>query len=327
MDSIFIRGATPPRAVFFSLTLALLCAVWCAPVHAQTDKEKTDALAKPKYGVTKPLGDTYVAAKSVADEQTRLVLYRAPHDSNKPADKLGVVSVYLNDRYHASLQKEAFSVICLAGKKVDVRTRYLPDVTADIRPELDTRHTLAMKGGQSIFLRVADAPDHKTRIETVSPQAAGQDLAEAKQQMHTLSRVPGAQPCREAEDTRIVFDPNVITFGSDAIFEPKRTEISAISSLGKQELKHIVQKINVKYKTFSDVKVHVVGFADDEADEAANQRISQERAKTVRAYFKSQGLRSTALTFEGKGSQEKQKALLFGLSPRRVEVEVAVEIR
>lgn len=239
----------------------------CVPAHAQTDKDK--APSKPKYGVNKPLGETYAAAKSVADEQTRLVLYRAPldtrKDTDKPADQVGVVSVYLNDRYHASLQKEAFSVVCLVGKKADVRTRFLPDHTADINPELDTRHTVAMKGGQSVYLRVAELTGQKSRIDVVTPQTAAAELTNAKQQMHTLSRVPGVQPCREAEDTRIAFDPNVITFGSDAIFEPKKTEIHAISVQGRQELKQIVQKINVKYKTFADVKVHVVGFADDES--------------------------------------------------------------
>jgi OmpA-OmpF porin, OOP family len=308
--------------------LAFATAAVCLQAHAQTDKDK--APSKPKYGVNKPLGETYAAVNSVAGEQTRLVLYRAPLDTrkatDKPADQVGVVSVYLNDRYHASLQKEAFSVVCLVGKKAEVRTRFLPDVTADINPELDTRHTVAMKGGQSVYLRVAEMAGQKSRIDVVTPQTAAAELANAKQQMHTLSRVPGVQPCREAEDTRIVFDPNVITFGSDAIFDLKKTEIHAISVEGRQELKNIIQKINVKYKTFADVKVHVVGFADDESDETLNRRISQDRAKTVRAFFKAQGLRTTALTFEGRGSDDKQKAQLFGLSPRRVEVEVAVDI-
>ena len=324
MVSVFNQRAVRwPLAILVFATTAL-----CVPTHAQTDKDK--APSKPKYGVNKPLGETYVAVNSVAGEQTRLVLYRAPLDTLPSADsaasQVGVVSVYLNERYHASLQKDAFSVVCLAGKKTDVRTRFLPDHTADINPELDARHTVAMKGGQSVYLRVAELTGQKSRIDVVTPQAATRELANAKQQMHTLSRVPGVQPCREAEDTRIAFDPNVITFGSDAIFEPKKTEIHAISVQGRQELKQIVQKINVKYKTFADVKVHVVGFADDESDETVNRRISHERAKTVRAFFKTQGLRSTALTYEGRGSDDKQKAQLFGLSPRRVEVEVAVDI-
>jgi outer membrane protein OmpA-like peptidoglycan-associated protein len=320
MGSVLVQGV----ARWFFLILAFATTAWSVQAHAQTDKEPLSS--KPKYGVSKPLGELYAAAQSVADEQTRFVFYRGAVERDNKADQVGVVSVYLNDRYHASLQKEAFSVVCLVAKKTDVRTRFLPDHTADINPELDAHHTIAMKGGQSVYLRVLEQAGHKTRIDVVSAQVAAQELANAKQQMHTLSRVSGVQPCREAEDTRVVFDPKVITFGSDAIFEPKKTNIQTISPQGQQELRLIVQKINVKYKTFAGVKVHVVGFADDESDETLNRRISQERAKSVRAFFEAQGLRTTALTYEGRGSAEKQKAQLFGLSPRRVEVEVAVEI-
>jgi outer membrane protein OmpA-like peptidoglycan-associated protein len=289
--------------------------------HAQADKA-SGADGKPKYGVSKPLGDTYAGVKSVADEQTRIVLYRP-----SVPDTAGVVSVYLNGRYHASLQKEAFTVVCLSGKKTDVRTRYLPNQSTDIRPELDTYLAIAINGGQSVYLRITEGENTTSRIDLVAPQVALKDLTDAHQQMHTLSRVPGAQACREAEETRFAFDPNIITFGSDAIFEHKKTDIHAISTQGRQELQQIVEKINIKYKTFKTVKVHVVGFADDEADDVLNRRISQQRAQSVRAFFKAQGLRSTALTHEGRGSEEKQKAQLFGLSPRRVEVEVAVELR
>jgi hypothetical protein len=44
-----------------------------------------------KYGINTPLGDTYAAVTSVADEQTRIVLYRAI-----TPDTTGVVSVYLS---------------------------------------------------------------------------------------------------------------------------------------------------------------------------------------------------------------------------------------
>lgn len=246
MGLIFSQCAA--RCCFAIFALAVL-----APhAHAQAEK----------YGINKPLGDTYAAVTSVVDEQTRIVLYRAP-----TPDTSGVVSVYLNERYHASLQKEAFSVVCLSGKNTDVRTRYLPAHNADIRPELDTRLAVAMKGGQSVYLRITEVVNGTSRIDLVAPKVALKDLTDARQQMHTLSRVPGVQVCREAEETRFAFDPNVITFGSDAIFEHKKTEIHAISTQGRQELKQIVEKINVKYKTFKDVKVHVVGFADDKADD------------------------------------------------------------
>ena len=307
------------RWCFVTFALGIAGFIWQA--HAQGENARASD-SQPKYGVNKPLGDTYAEVRSVADEQTRIVFYRA-----SARDAAGVISVYLNGRYHASLQKDAFTVVCFIGKKTDVRTRYLPNHSADIRPELDTHFAIAMSGGESVYLRITEIAGNTSRIDPVTAQVALKDLTDAQQQMHTLSRVPNAQTCREAEETRFAFDPNIITFGSDAIFEHRKTEIHAISTQGRQELKQIVEKINVKYKTFKAVKVHVVGFADDEADDTLNRRISEERAKSVRAFFKAQGLRSTTLTHEGRGAEEKQKAQLFGLSPRRVEVEVAVELR
>lgn len=161
----------------------LITSILCVQAQAQVDKNK-DTSPKFKYGVNTPLGDTYAAVKSVADEQTRFVLYRAVISQNKRAGQLGVISVYVNDRYHASLQKDAFSVICLSGKKTDVRTRYLSDYTAESRPEHDAHQVFSIEGGRSVYLRVAEDVDNKTRIEVVTPQVAASDLENAKQQMH-----------------------------------------------------------------------------------------------------------------------------------------------
>jgi hypothetical protein len=90
-----IHGGCDRRIQFWWFVMGLIfsqCAARCcvaifalavlAPhAHAQAEK----------YGINKPLGDTYAAVTSVADEQTRIVLYRAP-----TPDTSGVVSVYLS---------------------------------------------------------------------------------------------------------------------------------------------------------------------------------------------------------------------------------------
>jgi len=194
-----------------------------APAHAETQA----AVSTSRYGIHKPLGDAYAAAKSVAEEQTRLVVYRVPTDAVNPVDTAGVISVYLNDRYHASLQTGAFSEVCLGSPQAEVRTRFLSKLTADPHPEFDARHKLAMARGQSVFLRVAHTADLKSHIELVSAQTAGEDLVHAKQQRHTFSRVPGAQACREAPVTRTTVEPQGMTQGTGATFEVSKGEISA----------------------------------------------------------------------------------------------------
>lgn len=201
--------------------------LFCMSVQAQTPEETPATFPQSQYGLHKPFGDAYAAAKSVAQEQTRLVVYRAPSDAADPVDAASVISVYLNDRYHASLQKDAFSVVCLDTPQAEVRTRFLSSLTAELRPERDARHTVAMAGGHSIFLRVAHTADHKSRIELVSAQTAGEDLVNARQQKHTLSRVPGVQACREAKDTRMALEPKGLTQGAGPIFQRPQGEISA----------------------------------------------------------------------------------------------------
>lgn len=217
--------------------LAVLHARWCVLglaaalfgmwVHAPAHAEAQATVSTSQYGIHKPLGEAYAAAPSVAKEQTRLVVYRAPTDGVNSVDAAGVVSVHINDRYHASLQKGAFSVICLGIPQAEVRTRFVPKLTTDPHPQRDALHAVALAGGQSVFLRVAHTADQQSHIELVSAQTAGEDLVHAKQQRHTLSRVFGAQACREASDTRMALEPQGMTQGAGAVLELSKGEVSA----------------------------------------------------------------------------------------------------
>ena len=306
MHSKFIQRA-PRWQIIFAVLACVFFTKW-AP--AQTSK--TDAPQKTKFNINKPLGDVYAAAPNIATEQARLIIYR-PRTTQ---EKEGVISVYINDRYHTSLQQDAFSLVCFDTTKAQLRTRLI-NAQGVHSPELDAHNALALVRGEPLFLRVTDIKDGRTRMDIVSANIANKDLSETREQKHTISRVPEARTCRQAQDT-------VITFGSDAAFKQHET---VLTSEGEKELLQIVEKINVKYKSFNHVKVHVVGYADDTPEEPKNQRLSLERAQAVHQYFISNGLRTQALTFEGRGSYEKERAFSMGYSSRRVEVAVAVELR
>lgn len=298
------------RASRWQLVLAVLaCLAFSKWSPAQT--VNPDAPKKPKFDITKPLGDTYAAASSVAIEQSRLVIYR-PRTSD---EKSGVISVYINDRYHTALQQDAFSVVCFDTTKAQLRTRLI-NAQGELQPELDTRNALGFKRGESLYLRVTDLKNGRTRMDIVPANTASQDLSQARQQKHAISRVPEARPCKQ--------DPGpVITFGSDTVFEPQET---TLTPAGEKELSQIVDKINSKYKNLDGVKVHIVGYADDTPEEPHNERLSLARAQSVRTYLINSGLRTEALTHEGRGSKDKNLVSAMGRSGRRVEVAVAVEL-
>jgi outer membrane protein OmpA-like peptidoglycan-associated protein len=304
-------------------TLAIIaCAFLAKWAPAQTEPAASakagapgtsaQAAKLPKFDITKPLGDTYAAAPSLAIEQARVVIYR-PHRTD---EKAGVISVYLNERYHTSLQQDAFSILCLDATQAQLRTRLI-DVHGDQNDALDTSKAMTFQRGQSVFLRVTDLKDGRTRMDVVPAKTANQDLSLARQQKHALSRAPDARPCKQEQAT-------IITFGSEAVFQPEQT---ALSPEGEMEMLQIVDKINRKYKNLEGVKVHVVGYADDTPEEPVNERLSLARANAVKAYLASSGVQKEAISYEGRGSKDKQLAMVVGRSGRRVEVAVVVELR
>ncbi len=91
------------RASRWQLVLAVLaCLAFSKWSPAQT--VNPDAPKKPKFDITKPLGDTYAAASSVAIEQSRLVIYR-PRTSD---EKSGVISVYISVIFVAGVRLHEF---------------------------------------------------------------------------------------------------------------------------------------------------------------------------------------------------------------------------
>jgi outer membrane protein OmpA-like peptidoglycan-associated protein len=279
---------------------------------AATAGKSAQSVKTSKFDITQPVGDTYAAAPSLAIEQARVVIYRP----RRTDEKAGVISVYLNERYHTSLQQDAFAILCLDTTQAQLRTRLI-DVHGEQNDELDTSKAMAFKRGQSVFLRITDLKDGRTRMDIVPVKTANQDLSLARQQKHALSRVPDARPCKQEQAT-------LITFGAEAVFSPEQTALSRDNEI---EMLQIVNKINHKYKTQEGVKVHIVGYADDTPDEHKNEQLSLARAQAVRSYLISQGLQTQGVSHEGRGSKDKQIAMAVGRSGRRVEVAVVVELR
>jgi OOP family OmpA-OmpF porin len=283
-----------------------------ATTPATTAGKSAQAAKLPKFDITKPLGDTYAAAPNLAIEQARVVIYRP----RRTEEKAGVISVYLNERYHTSLQQDAFSILCLDTTQAQLRTRLI-DIHGDQNDALDTSKAMTFQRGQSVFLRLTDLKDGRTRMDVVPAKTANQDLSLARQQKHALSRAPDARPCKQEQAT-------IITFGAEAVFQPEQT---ALSPDGEKEMLQIVDKINLKYKNLDGVKVHVVGYSDDTSEESKNEQLSLARALAVRSYLTSQGLQTQGISHEGRGSKDKQLSMVVGRSGRRVEVAVVVELR
>ena len=119
-----------------------------------------------------------------------------------------------------------------------------------------------------------------------------------------------------------------ITLAADTLFDFDK---ATLRPAGKQALDDLVAKIK-------DIKLEViiaVGHADRFGSDAYNQKLSEKRAASVKAYLVGKGMEANRVYTEGKGekqpvtgdkcgkSEKKTKALIECLQPdRRVEIEV-----
>jgi outer membrane protein OmpA-like peptidoglycan-associated protein len=68
----------------------------------------------------------------------------------------------------------------------------------------------------------------------------------------------------------------------------------------KTDAKNNLTKFAESLKTNPDTDVQVYGFTDNTGSMAANEKVSNARAKSVRDYLVSKGVESARLTAEGK---------------------------
>jgi outer membrane protein OmpA-like peptidoglycan-associated protein len=275
---------------------------------AQTEKDK------PAWGVKLPQGKGYTPVGQLSAEQTHLVLYRHPQ-SKEP----GVVTLFLNGRYHTSLQTQGFVASCVDTRRLHVKTR-LVVADQEVNPDQDGHFNFQLNHGETVYLRSTVLANQTVALEQVKPTDAMQDLKEMRQQMHTISRADVVKPCKDNQGNEA---PMVITMGTDTMFLPNKTDLNSVTPDGMRELNMVIEKITGKYKSFNQVRILVTGFADDGDNEQDNIRLGRERAQTIGLYFVDRGIRASSVTVSSRGSEQSK---YYNAGNRRVEVEAGVYV-
>lgn len=260
-----------------------------------------------KYSIHNPQGDGYVAAHSVSSEQTRIVIYR---DSTTQPN--GVVSVYINDRYQASLQPNTFTVVCLPAAKHVLRARNADSDELSPTPRLP----VVAFAGQSHYVRVVGRGIAEPQLDITTQSQAETNMSTARQQMHTISRVLGAKPCKENSSKPGQHVPEVITHATDLWFEDSNEHSKPVVDKKRIELDQLLDKLNSRQKHHMLHSVHIVGHGDQGLRSDKNENLAKARANTVYQQLLSQGVDADVIT------QEWRKQEPFD---RRVEVTVVYE--
>lgn len=252
--------------------------------------------------ITAPLGEKFKVPNLLVKQQTRLVLYRLATDKNP-----GAASIYINGAYQASLQRGAFTELCLPPSSIEVSARMVENGQT-VHDSYDVTNTLVLEGGKETFVQVFEEVNGHALMMSVRPEKSLPELVKTRAQQHTISRVPEAVACQDAGKPaaphKPAKKPQTITLGADALFPFGKSDADTIPPKGRALLDDLSKRIKSEFGAADRVHLHIVGHADKFGSTASNMKLSQERAAAIKSYLVKGGLSANNITTEGRGDTE-----------------------
>ena len=277
--------------VFSAFAVALLLLTGCAQTKVSAPQE----VKKAPLSVAKidSLGGGFQVPGGISAAQSRVVFYRAAQSA-----LTGATSIFMDGRYHASLEPGAWSALCYKTGPVELGARQMR-VGTQPKDLPDTITAMSLTPGQTHYVRVQQSAD-KPVLQPVAAVQALQELAGTRQQIHTISRVE--QVCQEGVVLAIAPVTERITLPADTLFAFDRSDEQAMTGAGVQAIDRLMGRLRGDFAQIDHL--HVIGHADPLGQPERNEKLAQERAQTVRDYIVGRGLQDVRITTEGRGSRE-----------------------
>ena len=250
--------------------------------------------------VSEPLGEKFKVPNLLVKQQSRVVFYRLATDKQP-----GAISLYIDGAYQASLQRGAFTELCLPPGKIEVGAR-MTENGQTVRDGYDVANSLTLGAGKEVFVHVFEEVNGQALMMAERPEKALPDLVKTRAQQHTISRVAKAQVCQDAPKAaaKPASPLTSVTLGADALFPFGKSDVDTIAPKGRRILDHLIDRIKSEFGAGTQVEIRIVGHADKFGSEAKNLRISQERAQSVKSYLVKSGLIEKNIFTEGRGDKE-----------------------
>jgi outer membrane protein OmpA-like peptidoglycan-associated protein len=263
-------------------------------------------------GVEAPLGAEFKVPRLLTATQSRVVFYR-----NASPQASGVMSVYVNGNYQASLQGGAFTALCLPPASVQVAARHVVN-DQQVPAAWDVVNTVLLKSGDDVFIRVSEQSNGRALLQAVRADIALPELVRTREQQHTLPRVPTAVACQDAAPRSEVAkaevakvdpskaDPRAkdIVLSADALFPFGKSDVHTLSPNGRRLLDHLIDRIKTEFGKVDKLRIQITGHSDGIGAEPRNVQLSVARAQAIKSYFVEGGLKASQISVQGKGSQE-----------------------
>ncbi|MBB4863399.1 OOP family OmpA-OmpF porin [Pseudomonas nitritireducens] len=255
------------------LAFAVLAAAVC--VGLQTPESLAASSNRAIYG------EPYQKVEAVAANQSQIVMFRG-NDTGKEA-----AHVYIDGQLQSALMPGGYTTFCTPAGEHSLET-YIGDAplyTGKRNPQSYAK----LSGGQTYVL---EAPLTGSTPIVHTGREAEQSLQGLRRQIHVISRASSVVPCQG--ETKL-------TLRSDVLFLFGKSGYKDLTPEGREMLNKAVQDIQQQPNVSS---IDVVGHADSIGKAAANLRLSQQRAETIRRVLQEQGIQASLLHASGRGSSE-----------------------
>ncbi|KJK00331.1 hypothetical protein UB43_13740 [Pseudomonas sp. 21] len=229
-------------------------------------------------------GESYTKVQSVIGSQTQIVMYRGLDNGKEAAH------VYIDGELQSALMPGGYTAFCVPAGEHSVES-YIGDAplyTGKRNPQAFAKFS----GGQTYVLEAPVAAGQSTPIVHTGKDA-DQSLQGLRKQIHVISRASSVTPCQTVTK---------LSLRSDVLFHFGKGGYNDLTGEGRAELDRVVQEIKQGQEQIKGIEV--VGHADPIGKAAANQRLSQQRAETVRRVLLEQGIQSELVHASGRGSSE-----------------------
>jgi outer membrane protein OmpA-like peptidoglycan-associated protein len=208
--------------------------------------------------------------------QARLVIYQTREEN-----LAGATGVFVEGGYHASLVAGAWSHLCYSPGTIKLAARQM-QVGKQAKDLMDSITAFDLVGGQTHYLRIYQE-NGRPVLKPVSLSQALREIEGSRQQMHTISRV--AQVCLQSPDVAQAPQKaaEITTRTAHVLFEFDRSDAQAMTRASLELMDATL--LQLRSEPMRVERVHVIGHADPLGKPEQNERLSQERAHSVRDYL------------------------------------------